>query len=189
MASIELVGWAKARAPHPFLHSQNWRAPCPRADDTEPEPRGHGARDFMTCRDIGGARLCPPLYGDCQEGTPVGQQAPRAARADRGGGSRAHERHALSSDSFFVRPGAVSSSRPASFSEAPRAAAVKAGRRWVVTTSCVVARPRLDGSEHDARVARSGAKGRAVSSPTSLVLDWAVINMRKAPHNLVSGRA
>src|ERR1700693_711857 len=120
------------------------------------------------------ARLCPPLYGDCQEGTPVGQQAPRAARADRGGGSRAHERHALSSDSFFVRPGAVSSSRPASFSEAPRAAAVKAGRRWVVTTSCVVARPRLDGSEHGARVARSGAKGRAVSSPTSLVLDWAV---------------
>src|SRR5256714_13450556 len=41
----------------------------------------------------------------------------------------------LSWDSFFVRPGAVSSSRPASFTEAPRAAAVKAGRRCVVTTS------------------------------------------------------
>jgi len=24
---------------------------------------------------------------------------------------------------------------------------------------------------------------------TSLILDWAVTNMRKAPHNLVSGRA
>ena len=31
----------------------------------------------------------------------------------------AHERHAFSSDSFFVRPGVVSSSRPASFSGAP----------------------------------------------------------------------
>jgi len=77
-----------------------------------------------------------------------------------GSGSRVHERHALSLDSFFVRPGAVSSSRPESFSEAPRAAAVKAGRRWVVTTSCVVARPRLDGSEHGARVARSGGIGQ-----------------------------
>ena len=68
-------------------------------------------------------------------------------------------------------------------------AAVKAGRREVVTTSSVVARPRLDRSEHGATVARSGTKGRAVSSRTSLILDWAVINMRKAPHNLVSGRA
>ena len=173
-----MVGWAKARFARRAHHWQ----------PTAWARRGAVklAQTVETCLR---ARLCPPLYGDCQEGTPVGQQAPRAARADRGGGSRAHERHALSSDSFFVRPGAVSSSRPASFSEAPRAAAVKAGRRWVVTTSCVVARPRLDGSEHGARVARSGAKGRAVSSPTSLVLDWAVINMRKAPHNLVSGRA
>jgi hypothetical protein len=102
--------------------------------------------------------LCPPLYGDCQEGTPIGQQAPRAARADRGGGSGAHERHLLSLDSFFVRPGAVSSSRPASFTEAPRAAAVKAGRRCVVTTSSGIDRPCLDGSEHGATVARSGRR-------------------------------
>ena len=180
----------KGARPHVTPREDYLRAPCPRGWRREFVPRGHGAHTHSVhAAPPRPARLCPPLYGDCQEGTPVGQQAPRAARADRGGGSRAHERHALSSDSFFVRPGAVSSSRPASFSEAPRAAAVKAGRRWVVTTSCVVARPRLDGSEHGARVARSGAKGRAVSSPTSLVLDWAVINMRKAPHNLVSGRA
>src|ERR1700730_1480070 len=30
----------------------------------------------------------PPMYGDCPEGTPIAQQAPHAARADRGGGSR-----------------------------------------------------------------------------------------------------
>src|SRR3954466_3255688 len=93
------------------------------------------AREVLPGRNIWRGRLFPPLYGDCQEGTPIGQQAPRAARADRGGGSGAHERHLLSWDSFFVRPGAVSSSRPASFTEAPRAAAVKAGRRCVVTTS------------------------------------------------------
>jgi len=54
----------------------------------------------------------------------VGRAASSSCRTRRSRGrSRAHERYALSSDSFFVRLGAVSSSRPASVSEAPRAAA------------------------------------------------------------------
>jgi len=95
----------------------------------------------------------------------------------------------LSWDSFFVRPGAVSSSRPASFTEAPRAAAVKAGRRCVVTTSSGIWQAMPWRQRARRKSCAVGAKGRAVSSTTSFVLDWAVIDMRKAPHNLVSGRA
>jgi hypothetical protein len=103
--------------------------------------------------------------------------------------SRAHQHHPLSSGRFFVRPGAVSSSRPARCSDAPVAAAVKAGRRGAVTTPSEIARPRLDGSAHGARLCAVGGEARATSSATPLNRDWAVNNMRKAPHNLVSGRA
>src|SRR3984893_19153435 len=46
------------------------------------------------------------------------EKVKRRTRRSRGW-MAAHERHAFSSDGFFVRPGVVSSSRPASFSGAP----------------------------------------------------------------------
>jgi hypothetical protein len=53
--------------------------------------------------------------------------------------------------SFFVRPGPFL--RPdLDLAEAPRAAAVKAGRHCGRATDSAVARPRLDGGEHGARL-------------------------------------
>src|SRR6516225_12040228 len=54
----------------------------------------------------------------------------------------------------------VPSSRPTS-ANAPRAGAVKAGRRAVLTSCSIAARPRLDGPEHGARIKR----GRTPSPP------------------------
>ena len=52
---------------------------------------------------------------------------------------------------------AVPSSRPAGASGAPRAGAVKAGRRDGLATCASVSRPRLDGPEHGARIMQVGA--------------------------------
>src|SRR5262245_11281476 len=72
---------------------------------------------------------------------------------------------------FFVRPQAISSSRP-EFDGASRAAAVKAGRRFGGAASRAAARPRLDGGEHDARLAGGGMKAR--DERRDVILDWAV---------------
>jgi len=61
------------------------------------------------------------------------------------------------SSCFFVRPSAVSSSRPAN-ARTPREDAVKAGRRAGSDTRCGLARPRLDGGEHGVKLAAVGLR-------------------------------
>jgi hypothetical protein len=64
------------------------------------------------------------------------------------------------------------------FSPRPRlvwSVARSRGQGWPSLRSShghIVARPRLDGGEHGARVVRSGRSGRATSG--NMILDWAV---------------
>ena len=53
---------------------------------------------------------------------------------------------------------AVPSSRPRRFRGAPRARTVKVGRRACLASRTGVARPRLDGPEHGARIKRIGTR-------------------------------
>jgi hypothetical protein len=73
--------------------------------------------------------------------------------------------------SFFVRPSAFL--RPdLDPAGAPRATAVKAGRRCEGAASSGVARPRLDGGEHGARL--DGRDDRSRNERRDVILDWAV---------------
>jgi hypothetical protein len=56
---------------------------------------------------------------------------------------------------------------------APRAAAVKAGRRSARAETSILNRPRLDGGEHGARVEASGQPKSRNQQQNVLILDWA----------------
>jgi hypothetical protein len=73
--------------------------------------------------------------------------------------------------SFFVRPGPFL--RPdLDPAGAPRAAAVKAGRRCAWAASSILARPRLDCGEHGARLEDRDDWSR--DERRDVILDWAV---------------
>src|SRR6266704_4960102 len=106
----------------------------------------------------GHASLCPPLYGGGSQegrrrcnGLPTTFQRPpwSVSLFDRGP---------------FLRPDRDPGG-------APRAAAVKAGRRGVGAASSTVARPRLDGGEHGARL--QGRDEGSRDERRDVILDWA----------------